>query len=157
MRVSAAASAVSTQARPSAEQPEGPLWLPLSGSQLEQVVLNLVVNARDAMPRGGRITLTTANLEVSESNLDEEDAIPPGSWVTLRVSDTGAGMEESMLSRIFDPFFTTKPVGVGTGLGLSLSHGIIERHGGRIAVDPAPGGGTIFTIDLPLVVADQAE
>ena len=102
--------------------------------QLEQVLLNLAVNARDAMPRGGRLTITSS--------------AGPGS-VTLSVADTGAGMDELTRERIFDPFFTTKPPGYGTGLGLSTVYGIVRKAGGDIAVDTAPGRGTTFTIVLP--------
>jgi signal transduction histidine kinase len=103
--------------------------------QLNQVFLNLLMNACDAIERDGTIVIRTR-------------PIPEG--VRLEFEDDGPGIPEEVQSRIFDPFFTTKPVGVGTGLGLSLSHGIIERHGGRIMVSSRPGGGTIFTIELPL-------
>ncbi len=117
--------------------------------QLEQVILNLVVNARDAMPRGGRITLITANEEVPEADPTEENAVPPGAWVTLRVSDTGTGMDPATLSRIFDPFFTTKPTGEGTGLGLSTVIGIVSQSGGHMRVQSRIAEGTTFTIYLP--------
>jgi signal transduction histidine kinase len=106
--------------------------------QLNQVFLNLLMNACDAMEGGGTIHITTRR-------------IPEG--VRLEFTDDGPGIPEEIRSRIFDPFFTTKPVGVGTGLGLSLSHGIIERHGGRIAVESEPGQGTTFAIELPLDVS----
>jgi len=103
--------------------------------QLNQVILNLLMNACDAIERDGTITIRTR---------------PSENGVRLEVQDDGPGIPEHVKSRIFDPFFTTKPVGQGTGLGLSLSHGIVERHGGRIHVDSHPGRGTTFAIELPL-------
>ncbi len=114
--------------------------------QIEQVVTNLIVNARDAMPNGGTITLATANRVVAES--DERD-IEPGEWVTLSVHDTGTGMTDEVRERLFEPFFTTKERGRGTGLGLATSYGIMEQSGGRIVVETALGRGSTFTIWLP--------
>ncbi|MBI3636076.1 MAG: response regulator [Candidatus Rokubacteria bacterium] len=103
--------------------------------QIEQVVMNLAANARDAMPRGGRLTIATENVE------------PAG--VVLKVSDTGAGMDAKTQAQIFEPFFTTKPTGKGTGLGLATVHGIVEQHAGTIEVESIPGRGTTFTIAFP--------
>lgn len=113
--------------------------------QIQQALLNLVINARDAMPNGGRVTITTDNAE--ESFGSQREIIPV---VTLSVSDTGQGMDEATLSRIFEPFFTTKEIGKGSGLGLATVDGIVAQSGGRIRVESALGQGTTFTILLPL-------
>jgi PAS domain S-box-containing protein len=121
-------------------------------SQIEQVILNLVVNARDALPKGGRVLVTTANVDRNgDSNRDRE--IPPGRYVVLSVADNGVGMNTEVLSRIFEPFYTTKDVGKGTGLGLSMVYGIVEQSGGFITVKSKPGEGTEFRVFLPRVEA----
>jgi two-component system, cell cycle sensor histidine kinase and response regulator CckA len=120
--------------------------------QLEQVVMNLVVNARDAMPQGGRVSIETRSVDVDDPELRREfPGAKPGRHVLLIVSDTGCGMEEATKKRIFEPFFTTKPVGKGTGMGLSTVFAIVNESGGQISVESQPGKGTSFRILFPTV------
>jgi PAS domain S-box-containing protein len=123
-------------------------------AQLEQVLLNLVANARDAMPRGGTLSIATSEREVSDAEADLLE-VAPGPHLVMRVSDTGTGMSDAVKARIFDPFFTTKTPEKGTGLGLSIVHAAVKQHEGSIHVDSTPGQGTTVTIHLPL--ADGAE
>ncbi len=116
--------------------------------QIEQVLLNLAANARDAMPRGGRLTIETSNATITDSS-DEAAGPAPGEYARFVVRDTGVGMSEETRSQIFDPFFTTKGLSEGTGLGLSTVYGIVRQSGGNITVESKPGGGTAFLIDLP--------
>jgi two-component system cell cycle sensor histidine kinase/response regulator CckA len=120
-------------------------------AQVEQIIMNLVVNARDAMPQGGKVVIATSNLEVDSSNTYEHPSVRPGSYVLLAVSDTGSGMSETTKLHIFEPFFTTKGPGKGTGLGLSMVYGVVNQSGGYIWVDSAPGKGTTFRIYFPRV------
>ncbi len=131
-------------------EPTVGLWpVKADSGQIEQILVNLAVNARDAMPTGGTLTIDTDNVVV-----DSDSEPPAGRYVRLRVADTGVGMPQEVIARIFEPFFTTKPKGEGTGLGLATVYGIVKQAGGDVQVSSEPGAGTTFTVLLP--VTDEA-
>lgn len=126
-------------------------FIKVDPGQIEQILINLASNARDAMPQGGRLTITTADVRTTDPPPAEFPDCPPGPYVRLDVCDTGCGMDAATQARIFEPFFTTKPPGKGTGLGLSNVYGVVRQSGGRITVRSAPGEGSSFMILFPLV------
>jgi signal transduction histidine kinase/CheY-like chemotaxis protein len=135
----------------------GGLWPVLADpGQLEQVLVNLVVNARDAMPAGGTLTIDTCNITVDDDTLAGGAKAKKGRNVRLRVSDTGTGMPADVAQHVFEPFFTTKPVSGGTGLGLATVYGIVTKAGGNIRIYSEPGTGTTFTITMPVTAETAA-
>lgn len=126
-------------------------WVCADASQLEQVLLNLAANARDAMPLGGRLSIGLRMVDLNEDDAKREAWARPGRWVRIDVTDTGLGMDEATVGRIFEPFFTTKDLGKGTGLGLSVVLGVVQQHGGLVHVHSRLGHGTSFEIYLPAV------
>ncbi len=118
-------------------------------NQLEQVIMNLVVNARDAMPLGGYLQIETADVDVDAAISQQHEGLSPGKYVIVTLQDTGCGIDESTIPHIFEPFFTTKGLGEGTGLGLSMVHGIVAQSGGCVRVESVLGRGTLFQIYLP--------
>ena len=118
---------------------------------LQQVFLNLALNAKDAMPSGGKLLIQTANVTLDDDYARRNPDASSGEHIVISISDTGTGMTPEVMSRVFEPFFTTKEVGKGTGLGLSLCYGIVAQSGGHITVQSEPGSGTTFNIYLPCV------
>jgi signal transduction histidine kinase len=134
----------------------GDLWkVEADANQLENALLNLAVNGRDAMPPGGTLTITTANGIIGEG--DAEDDAEPGHYVSLAVCDTGAGMSDEVMARVFEPFFTTKEVGKGTGLGLSMVYGFVKQSGGHLRIESSLGRGTTVTLYLPRFIGTVSE
>ncbi len=132
----------------------GGLWTTkIDASQLESALLNLCINARDAMPNGGHITIETANKWLDERAAKERE-LPPGQYVSLCVTDTGTGMTPDVIAHAFDPFFTTKPLGQGTGLGLSMIHGFVRQSGGQVRIYSELGKGTTMCLYLPRFIGE---
>jgi CheY-like chemotaxis protein len=127
-----------------------PVTVEADPRELQQVLMNLVINARDAMPSGGSLVVATAEVELVEPTEARFGAIPSGRYAMLTVRDSGEGMTDEILERIFDPFFTTKEMGKGTGLGLAVVNGIVKRAGGHLQMESAPGSGTEVRLYLPL-------
>ncbi|MGE6332803.1 PAS domain-containing protein [Stenotrophomonas sp. NPDC077659] len=132
----------------------GQWWIHADANQLENVILNLAVNARDAMQGGGHLNLHTSNCHVDQANALEHGGIPAGDYVRIAVADTGSGMSPEVVARAFDPFFTTKPVGQGTGLGLSQVYGFVQQSNGHVRLHSTPGEGTTVVIYLPRLLAE---
>jgi signal transduction histidine kinase len=122
---------------------------------MEQVIVNLAVNARDAMPGGGVLTIETGEMDLDAEYAQGHALAAPGHYATLTVSDTGVGMTDETLSHVFEPFFTTKGPGKGTGLGLATMYGIVRQSGGSVAAESELGRGSAFTVFLPLVATDS--
>ena len=127
----------------------GPLWIEADAGMVEQVVMNLCANARDAMPQGGRLTIKTESIQIEASAAQTRPSAQPGTFVCLTVADTGCGIDEATQARMFEPFFTTKDIGKGTGLGLATAYGIVRQHSGWIEVESKVGRGSMFRVFLP--------
>jgi PAS domain S-box-containing protein len=125
--------------------------------QLEQVIINLAINAQEAMPAGGTVTIKTDTIQLDESDIKTKPDLTPGTYVLMEIEDTGTGIDEDYLDRIFDPFFTTKGMAESKGMGLSVALGIIKRHNGRIEVDSQAGEGATFSIYLPAIIEEKVE
>ena len=124
-------------------------------NQIEQVLINLAVNAQDAMPRGGRLVIQTTKVQIGAGPSHPPESVQPGQYVLVTVSDTGCGMDRETQGHIFEPFFTTKKTGEGTGLGLSTAYGVVRQSGGYIQVESQPGKGSTFRIYLPGITEEE--
>nr|WP_301183122.1 ATP-binding protein [Sphingomonas quercus] len=134
---------------PAADLPAGIV----DANQLESAVLNLAINARDAMPEGGKLTIETRVANLDEAYCEARPGVKPGRYVVIAVSDTGVGMDRETVDKVFDPFFTTKPIGQGTGLGLSMVYGFAKQSNGQVRIHSAPGSGTTVSIFVPAAEA----
>ena len=130
---------------------EGPLRVCLDPSQFDQILTNLCVNARDAIPDVGKITVETRQVSIGDDYLNSHPAGVPGEYALISFSDSGCGMDQETLGHIFEPFYTTKQAGDGVGLGLAISSGIVNDHGGRLTARNAETGGAVFEIQLPIL------
>ncbi|MCL4244734.1 MAG: PAS domain S-box protein [Candidatus Dadabacteria bacterium] len=126
-------------------------------TQMHQVILNICLNARDAMPEGGRLSLTAENIRMKDGAEERKHGLPPGDYVLVKIKDTGCGIEPGVIDMIFDPFFTTKEPDKGTGLGLATAYGIVNEHGGAIHVESEVGKGSVFYVCLPAIQSDEEE
>ena len=134
----------------------GPAWISADTTQIEMIIANLVSNARDAMPKGGKLTLAVRTFNLQQNEAAPHPALPAGGYVELRVSDSGAGMTPQVQARLFEPFFSTRELGKGAGLGLATVYGVVTQSGGAISVESKPGEGTTFHIFLPRLSEDEA-
>jgi two-component system, cell cycle sensor histidine kinase and response regulator CckA len=132
-----------------------PLWVHADPAMVEQVLVNIALNARDAMPSGGRLSIGTGEREITDNDLSQDSEARCGNFALVTLEDSGTGMDHSTLGKIFEPFFTTKDVGKGTGLGLSSAYGVVKQHDGWIHVRSEPGKGSLFTICLPLIAPPE--